>query len=122
MVGCLVRIIFIEKVIAVILCAYHIPKASCCKTVIRIHFILKTSLITIHFFQKIYYPYITFNCVLFFDRRNTFFRFHWLIFNLLLLIFFSIYCSLRKLRSSSSSRTTRWSICMFRRVVFINLT
>lgn len=122
MVGCFVWIIFIKKVIAVILCAYHIPKASCRKTVIRIHFILKTSLITIHFFQKIYYSYITLNCILLFGCSNTFFRFNRLIFNLLLLIFFPIYCSLGKLWSSSSSRTTRRSIWTFRIVMFVDLT
>jgi hypothetical protein len=84
LIGGFERIISIEKIVAVVLYADHVPEASGGETVEWIHFILEPNLIALNFFQVINDPNIGLDLVIFFRDNGSFSLSGWFFHALLL--------------------------------------
>ncbi len=124
LIGCLERIISCEKVVAVVLSTYHVPKTRCCKTVIWVHLVLETCLITVNFFQIIYDFYVRLDLIFLFGCVCSFLRLRLIFLNLAFRSLLFINDSLIYFGSSAASWTS-WvsltSLILILKAFFIGL-
>ena len=84
MVGGFEGIISIEKIVAVVLCADHVPEARGGETVKRVHLILESHFIALNFFKVIHDPNVGLNLIIFFGDYGSFSLSGWFLLALLL--------------------------------------
>lgn len=113
MIGRFQWIIAIEKIVTIVLSTNHIPKAWSRQTVEWIHFVLKSNLIALNFFQVIYDPNIGLDLIIFFGKKCPFFLSGLLSFLLMLWDFLFALGFAIDFGSSATSWTAHSSLFVF---------